>query len=209
MATSPGDLELILAEAQGLGFLGPGPLRDHIEHSMAFAELVPEPPRIAIDLGSGGGVPGLVLARRWPHSAWILIEAGARRAAFLRGAVEDLGAASRVEVCHERAEVAGRDPALRGKADLVVARSFGPPAVVAECGAPFLAVGGFLLVAEPPGGAPERWPVAELSRLGLLPDGASVEPRAIQRLRLVKPSPDRFPRRTGIPLKRPLFAPPA
>jgi 16S rRNA (guanine527-N7)-methyltransferase len=208
VTTSPDELAVILAEAQQRGFLGPASFRDHIEHSMAFVDLVAEPPRFAVDLGSGGGVPGLVLARHWHDSTWTLVEAGSRRVAFLRSAVEGLGLASRVQVCHERAEVAGHDPELRGKADLVVARSFGPPAVVAECGAPFLQVGGLLLVAEPPGGAPERWPAAELSELGLLPDGTVVEPRAVQRLRLVKPCPDRFPRRTGVPLKRPLFTPP-
>jgi len=207
-AESPTALERILTDAQRRGFLGPGPLRDHIQHSVAFAALVPQPPRTAVDLGSGGGVPGLVLARRWPDSAWILLEAGARRAAFLGRAVDELGLAGRVQVCHQRAEVAGHDPERRGRADLVVARSFGPPAVVAECGAPLLRVGGVLLVAEPPGGAPERWPADGLRRLGLVPDGAITAPRAIQRLRSVTPCPDSFPRRTGVPAKRPLFTGP-
>jgi 16S rRNA (guanine527-N7)-methyltransferase len=204
----PSALERVLAAAQRRGFLGPGPLRDHLEHSLAFVALAPEPPRIAVDLGSGGGIPGLVLAGCWPDSAWVLLEAGARRAAFLQRAVDELGLAGRVQVCHERAEAAGRDPERRGRADLVVARSFGPPAVVAECGAPLLRVGGALLVAEPPGGAPERWPADRLRRLGLVPDGAISEPRAIQRLRAVTPCPDSYPRRTGVPAKRPLFAGP-
>lgn len=104
-----------------------------------------------------------------------------------------------------RAEVAGRDPARRAGADLVVARAFGPPAVVAECAAPLLRPGGALVVAEPPGGAPERWSVEGLALLGLAEVDRTSEPVALVRLAQVAACPDRYPRRIGIPLKRPLF----
>ena len=199
------ELSRVLSEAKRRGFLGPGPVADHVAHSLAFARCLDREPGQAVDLGSGGGVPGLVLALSWPASRWTLVEAAGRRQAFLAEAIQALGLGGRVSARPERAETTGRDPGLRGAGDLVVARSFGPPAVVAECAAPLLHVGGLLLVAEPPGGSPERWPAAELAQLGLVPDGAIAEPRAIQRLRLVAPCPDRFPRRPGIPLKRPLF----
>jgi 16S rRNA (guanine527-N7)-methyltransferase len=176
-----------------------------LEHSLAFADLVSDPPDHAVDLGSGAGIPGLVLALLWPQSRWTLLDANERRTTFLAEALVSLRLSARVEVVVCRAEVAGRQPGRRGRADLVVARGFGPPAVVAECAAPLLRVGGTLIVAEPPGGAPDRWPASGLQLLGLVEDGRTREPVALQRLRQGVPCPDRYPRRVGIPLKRPLF----
>jgi len=85
-----------------------------------------------VDLGSGGGVPGLVLAAVWTGSTVYLIETMGRRAAFLSRSVGTLDL-NLVHVIPGRAEEAGRDPALRGTFDLVTARGFGPPAVTAEC----------------------------------------------------------------------------
>jgi 16S rRNA (guanine527-N7)-methyltransferase len=113
--------------------------------------------------------------------------------------------ADRVTVCRERAEVAGRRPQLRTGFDLVVARGFGPPAVTAECGAPFLVVGGALVVAEPPGGSPDRWPSDGLARAGLERDAVGGTVGSWGRLRQGQLCPDALPRRTGIPAKRPLF----
>jgi 16S rRNA (guanine527-N7)-methyltransferase len=146
-----------------------------------------------------------VLALHWPTSRWVLLDSSRRRTRFLAEAVEDLGLSTRVVVRCQRSEEAGRDPALRGRADLVTARSFGPPAVAAECAAPFLAVGGFLVISDPPGGQPSRWSTPGLAVLGLEPDQSIEAPVALQRLRQVAPCPDRFPRRPGIPEKRPLF----
>jgi 16S rRNA (guanine527-N7)-methyltransferase len=171
---------------------------------VAFASLVPEPPGRAVDLGSGGGIPGLVLAVHWPTAHWVLLDANERRIAFLRQAVAALGVGDRVDVVAGRAEVVARSPSYRATADLVVARSFAPPAVTAECAAPLLHVGGALVVAEPPGGAPDRWPAAGLALVGLMADGHVVDP-SLQRLRQSSPCPDRYPRRPGIPAKRPLF----
>jgi 16S rRNA (guanine527-N7)-methyltransferase len=134
-----------------------------------------------------------------------LIDASTRRAAFLRDAVDRLELSDRVDVLGQRAEDAGRDPQRRGEADLVVARSFGPPAVTAECAAPLLCTDGYLVVAEPPGGAPDRWPAVSLAALGLIPDANRTAPVALQRLRQIHPCSARYPRRAGIPAKRPLY----
>ncbi len=177
----------------------------HLEHSLAFATLVPEAPSRAVDLGSGAGVPGLVLALLWPGSSWALVDANVRRTGFLREAIAALHLEQRVEVIAERAEIVGRAPTWRSAADLVVARGFGPPAVTAECAAPLLRSGAALVVAEPPGGAPDRWPTDGLALVGLARDGDVVDPVALQRLLQVAPCPDRYPRRVGIPVKRPLW----
>src|SRR5581483_4448045 len=98
---------------------------------------------------SGGGLPGLPLALAQPSRAWVLLECVTTRARFLAQAVITLGLTERVAVVAERAEDAGRGP-LRGGFDAVIARSFGAPAVTAECAAPFLEAGGVLVVASPP-----------------------------------------------------------
>lgn len=211
----------LLEDARSLGFLGPGPVAQHVEHARGFAvaAVVPcgsaagpgpaaecSPPTSVVDLGAGGGLPGLVLAVLWPDSRFVLVEVAVRRAAFLRRAVDRCGWAERVEVVEERAEVVGRDPNRRERADVVVARSFGPPAVTAECAAPLLRAGGRLVVSEPPGVADaRRWPVDGLAVLGL---GASVSVRDGFGYRVTvqsSPCPARYPRRVGIPAKRPLF----
>ncbi len=195
----------LLTAARTQHFLGPGDIASHLEHSLAFACLVPIAPGRGVDLGSGAGVPGLVLALRWPESTWVLLDANARRTEFLRSAVAALKLEDRVEVVVRRAEEAGHDPRWRGSADLVVARGFGPPGVTAECAAPLLRVGGTVVVAEPPGGAPDRWPADGLRLLGLVADGRMVDPVALQRLRLDFETSERYPRRVGIPAKRSLF----
>ncbi|MCU1452134.1 MAG: rRNA small subunit methyltransferase [Acidimicrobiales bacterium] len=129
-----------------------------------------------------------------------------RRCRFLREAVDGLGLADRVAVVQERAELVGRDPEHRGRADVVVARSFGPPAVAAECAGPLLAVGGDLVMSEPPTtDDAQRWPPAALAELGF--GGAERVEAAyhVVRVPLLSPTGDRWPRRVGIPAKRPLF----
>lgn len=204
MATLSG----VLSEARDLGFLGPGPVEGHIEHAAGFLQAVGEPPpSCVVDLGSGGGVPGLALAVAWPGARLCLLESNERRALFLARASAQLGLDGRVVVAHARAEDAGRDPAWRAWADVVVARSFGPPAVTAECAAPLLQVGGRLVVSEPPEGDGERWPADGLAQLGLVPVSRFVQAFSrFQVLRQEEPCPESYPRRVGVPAKRPLFA---
>lgn len=204
-----------LEEARALGFLGPGPVAPQVEHARGFAlaalapcgSAVPSgPPSRVVDLGSGGGLPGLVLADVWPEATFLLVEASARRASFLRRSVVGCGWADRVEVLEERVEAVGRDPARRGWADLVVARAFGPPAAAAECAAPLLRVGGRLVVSEPPGDdSGSRWPEPHLADLGLGTSRAVREGFGYRVSVQIRPCPDRFPRRVGVPVKRPLF----
>jgi len=129
----------------------------------------------------------------------------ARRTAFLDDAVARLGLADRVTVRTARAEDAGRDATLRGQADVVVARGFGPPPVTAECAAPFLRVGGALVVSEPPASEGQRWAEGGLDVLGLRLEATLVGPPAFVRLRQVAVCPTLYPRRSGVPRKRPLW----
>lgn len=199
-------LARVLERSRTVGFLGDGPVRHHIAHALGFVQaLGTEVPARFLDLGSGGGVPGLVLAMAWPDAMGTLVDAQDKRCVVLRDAVESLGLGDRVTVRRGRAEELGRDPAFRSGFDAVTARSFGPPAVAAECGSPFLAVGGRLAVSEPPDGA-ERWPTEGVAGLGLVLEPTEQTPGArVSVLRQVTATPDRYPRRTGLPAKRPLF----
>lgn len=181
----------VLHEAKALGFLGPGPIEDHLAHAAGFVVAAPAPPARFLDLGSGGGVPGLVLALEWPDAEAVLLDSSSKRTSFLRRAATVLGLSERAHVLPARAEVAGRDPQWRARFDLVVARSFGPPALTAEYGAAFLEPGGALLVSDPPHGA-ARWDVQLLEPLGL--SVAPVE-GPIRRLVLAGTYPPEFPRR--------------
>lgn len=163
-------VERALAEARALGFLGPGPLDAHEASAQGFLEVLG---RVApgadhlLDLGSGGGVPGLLLAAALPATAWTLVDVHRRRTSFLARAVAVAPWRGRVAVVRAPAEELAHDPAHRGVYDVVVSRSFGPPPATAECAVGLLRLGGHLLVAEPPTPAASRWPADRVAALGL------------------------------------------
>jgi 16S rRNA (guanine527-N7)-methyltransferase len=190
--------------------LGPGPIEPHIEHAHAFSRVLGgrlELGATVADLGSGAGVPGLVLAMDLPSVSITLIEAGLRRVQHLQSSIIRCGLTQRVEVVHQRAEAFGALAASRASFHAVVARSFGKPAVTAECAAPLLQVGGWLVVSEPPDGsnAAIRWPEGPLEALGLRLVVEVEGPARLAVLQQVELCPDRFPRRVGVAAKRPLF----
>lgn len=201
-------LRAVLTRSRAAGLLGPGAVTDHIDHAAAFVAAV-EPPSSFLDLGSGGGVPGLVVALAWPGATGVLLDAQERRVRFLREAVLELGIDDRVVATHGRAEDLARDPAHRGRVEVVTARSFGPPALAAECGAGFLVPGGCLVVAEPPTGG-DRWPASGLAALGLADEGPVVSPAGassgtVRRLRSLGEPLAAVPRRAAAMRRRPAF----
>jgi 16S rRNA (guanine527-N7)-methyltransferase len=198
----------ILTESKALGFLGPGDPASHIAHAVGFADTAlraaPAPRNVA-DLGTGGGVPGLILAEYWSTAEVVCIETAVRRARALESWIHALGFGERVRVYEGRAEDAGRDSELREHFDLVTARSFARPAVTAEIAAGLVRPGGTVVVSEPPA-AEDRWPTGPLRDLGL---GAAVVTEAggahYATLSKVAAVPAQTPRRPGIPAKRPLW----
>ena len=204
-----------LAAAEGpahsAGFLrfgGPGDPRVASGPALTAGEPVDlDSDTIAVDLGTGGGVPGLVLATL-TLNRWILVDRGDRRCTFLRWAVRELGIADRVEVhAMDAASVARGE--LRGRAGLVTARSFAAPGPTAECAAPLLAPDGVLVVSEPPGddsGAWNRWVPEALDKLGIADIGGWRHGGAGYRaMRSTGTCPERFPRRFKRQLADPLF----
>lgn len=162
-----------------------------------------------IDLGSGGGVPGLVLAIARPDVRWMLVDSVRKKADALRAFVGNLGLEN-VDVSHERAEALGRG-GMREAADVVTARACAALPVLAEYALPLLHVGGRLLAWKGPIGAEELAAGAIASRMTGGGDPA-VEPTRIAALGehrfvvvpKVRTTPARYPRRPGEPAKRPL-----
>jgi 16S rRNA (guanine527-N7)-methyltransferase len=192
------ELRAALEEPARLGILGDD-IGAAIEHARQFSPALRPAQRI-VDLGSGSGMPGLVLAVDDADLEVVLLDASERRTDVLRRTVGRLRLADRVEVVCRRAEAFGHDPARRAGFDAVVARAFGPPAMVAECGAPLLRPGGQLVVSEPPDRSSRRWPEEGVAELGLRQDAGAL--RHLASFTLVEACPARFPRRR---LRPPLF----
>jgi 16S rRNA (guanine527-N7)-methyltransferase len=180
-----------LAEARALGFLGPGPLDAHLASADVFAAALGPLSGRALDLGSGGGVPGLLLAARYDGVRWTLLDKHRRRTSFLARVVATLGWVGRVDVVRADAEVASHDPQHRGQFEAVVSRSFGRPAVTAEVARGFLGDGGRLVVSEPPRLDPARWPAAGVAALAFESVAWSAD---VAVFRALGPPPDGVPR---------------
>lgn len=181
-------------------------MEDHLEHARAYLPALPRVGRggVVVDLGTGGGVPGLPLAFWRTDLTWVLVDAMVKRVAFVRSAVAELGL--KAEVIETRAEAMATDARWARNVDEVVARSLAAPGVAAEYAAPLLRVGGKAVIAEPPGGDADRWPVAGLAQLGMRRGPVLFAPTAtLQVLEQISECPPTFPRRVGIAAKRPLF----
>ena len=157
-----------------------------------------------VDVGSGNGLPGVVLAIA-SGARVTLVEAIKKRAAFLARVLPALGVAG--AVIADRAEEAGRDPQHREQYLTATARAVASAPAVAELTVPFLAIGGRALL--PRGGldARERHAVADAA---LVLGAELVEERAVggdRRVLVLEkrvPTSPRFPRKNGVPAKRPL-----
>jgi 16S rRNA (guanine527-N7)-methyltransferase len=171
-------------------------------------ELLPAGCRV-LDIGSGAGLPGLPVEIARPDLHITLLEATGKKCTFLRETIEELGL-EKADVVEGRAEELAHGPPLREAFDVVIARAVAPMPVLVEYALPFLRVGGHL--AAPKGTGAER-EVEEAARaleeLGGVVREVVVLPveDMVSTLVLVektRPTPERFPRRTGIPSKRPL-----
>ena len=183
--------------------VGPGPVARHLDHARRLVDLIDPTAGVGLDLGTGAGLPGLALAGWRPEMTWTLLDASARRIRLVDAVIEELGWSGRVTAVHARAEELARQPGWRASVDVVVARSFGPSAVTAECAAPFVRIGGSVLVTEPPERT-DRWSAEGLRVLGL-EAGASIADPPVQELRSVAAPEGRFPRQPGVARRRPLW----
>lgn len=156
------------------------------------------------DVGSGGGLPGIPLALA-TGARVALIEPIAKKAAFLERALGELGIAG--EVLAERAEVAGRDERWRERFASATARAVATAPTVAELTVPFLRLGGHALLQRAATDAAERQALEDAAPMlgaALVEERPLGGERRIFVLEKRQPTAHRFPRRNGVPEKRPL-----
>ena len=167
--------------------------------------------RRVLDVGSGAGLPGLPLKIAYPQLDVTLLEATAKKTAFLEHVVMKLGLPG-VRVHRGRAEELAHDPAHRQAYDLVASRAVAKLSVLAELCLPFCLLGGLVVA--------QKGPVVEneiadarsavqsmggrLKEVIEVPGHSSGKHGNLVVLEKVSPTPDRFPRRPGVPAKRPL-----
>lgn len=142
--------ELLATEGVLRGLIGPREApriwERHLLNCAVLAELIPAG-QVVLDVGSGAGLPGVVLAIARPDLSVGLIEPLARRADFLHEVVERLGLAESVVACRARAEeLAAAGPVIGDRpADVVTARAVAPLDRLAGWCLPLAAIGGRLL----------------------------------------------------------------
>lgn len=162
---------------------------------------------VLLDLGSGAGVPGIPIAVMRSSVQVVLLEALRRKAAFLELAIREVGLPN-VTVLNARAEDIGRDPEHRQHYDAVTARALAPLRVLVEYALPLLRVGGVAVFPKGAGAADEVDAAAKALRvLGAQAEAhGSLSRRAspVVVVRKIAPTPPEYPRRPGVPSRRPL-----
>ena len=172
----------------------------------------PHQSRVAIDVGTGGGFPGLAVAIAMPGSRMTLLDSVGRKTAAVQAMVDDLGLSDRVSVRTDRIESGGHDSTLRGGFDLAMARAVAAAPVVAEYLVPLLKPDGNALLYRGQWGDTDQ---RQLNR-ALVPLNAQLSSsqhcqlpaergvRHLIRLQPISPCPRQFPRAVGVPSRQPL-----
>jgi 16S rRNA (guanine527-N7)-methyltransferase len=171
--------------------------------------------RRLLDLGTGGGIPGMILAIACPDLRVTLLDATGKKVAFLDDAIRELGL-DNVSTHHGRAEEIGHEPRWRNQFDIVTARAVASLPALLELGLPLVRTGGHLVL---PKGSEidaelqqaERAAAllrADIVSADLLPDaGSTIETRLVI-ARKIATTPRTYPRRSGLPVRSPLGSAP-
>jgi 16S rRNA (guanine527-N7)-methyltransferase len=176
----------------------------------AVPHLPPQALRL-VDVGTGAGFPGLPLLLVRPQDQALLLEATARKADWVAQTAAQLHLRG-ATVLPSRAEDAAHDPAHRARYDLSLARAVAPLATLAELCLPFLRPGGRFIAYKSAAGATTEVPQAAraIALLGGAPpvvrpvDLPELPNRVLVLVDQERPAPARYPRRPGMPAKRPL-----
>jgi 16S rRNA (guanine527-N7)-methyltransferase len=182
----------------------------HVPEAVALADLLGAQAGARwMDLGTGGGLPGLALAVVRPDVRWTLLDATAKKVRAVADFAGQLGL-DNVTVACARAEEAGRDPAHRGRYDGVVARAVAPLQVLTELARGFVDDGGLLAAVKGPAWDTELadaahamrvldWQLVDTQRVT-----SAVRPTWLVRMRTTGEPPKGYPRTTGLPRSAPL-----
>ncbi len=165
----------------------------------------------AVDVGSGGGAPAIPLAIAWPSLRYALIESIAKKARFLNEVAQSLNLP--LTIFNARAEEIGRSAAHREHYDLVTARAVAALPALAELTLPLIRVGGLAVYPKGPRVDDEveaaRYAIHLLGGQLLGVEEVTVpglkETRLAVLVRKIAPTPPSYPRRPGLPAKRPLL----
>jgi 16S rRNA (guanine527-N7)-methyltransferase len=210
-------LELLTDWSQRANLVGDGDpavvVRRHMLESIAFGAALREreilrPDARVLDLGAGAGFPGLVLKIVWPVLTLTMIDATAKKTAFLSAVVDALELHDTTAITG-RAETLAHDDTLRGTFDLVAARAVAPLAVLLELALPFARVGGRMAS---PKGSRASAEIAAAARalevfggkLFSVPLHVSGPPQTLVVVAKQRETPPEYPRRTGLPARAPL-----
>ena len=187
----------------------------HFLDSLTCLMVMRQPCERMIDVGTGAGFPGVPLKIIYPGIQLTLVESVGKKADFCRNLVKTLHLEG-VQVIQERVEVIGHLPDHRQQYDWAVARAVAVMPVLAEYLLPLARVGGAMLAMKGES-APAETQQAEyairllgghLRKLTAITLPSVVEERYLVVVDKVAATPDAYPRRVGIPAKRPLHAAP-
>lgn len=147
----------MLDRARSVGDLGPESNDTVISQSLKFVDAIPPGTAEIADLGSGAGVPGLVLALALPQLQVRLVERSQKRCDGLVLAIGKLGLSARVKVYCGEAQKVARSAEWTGGVSVVVCRSFSPIEGIFSAAVPLMIPDAILLVSEPPDSDGSRW----------------------------------------------------
>ena len=164
-----------------------------------------------IDVGTGAGFPGLVMKIAAPSLKLTLLDSLEKRLNFLRAVCNELGITD-VSFVHSRAEDAGKDPSFREKYDIAAARAVANMSTLSEYLLPFVKVGGRCLALKGPLADEELEAAEKAVKIlgGRVENTVSAEipytelKHRIAVIKKVKPCPNAYPRKAGLPGKQPL-----
>ncbi|MBL6966719.1 MAG: 16S rRNA (guanine(527)-N(7))-methyltransferase RsmG [Anaerolineales bacterium] len=186
-------------------------VKHFLDSLSAFSALRNTPVGRVVDVGTGAGFPGLPLKILCPHIQLTLMESVEKKVRFCEHIVERLGLEG-VEIVRERAEIVGQDARFREQFDWAVARAVALMPILMEYLLPLVRVGGYVLAMKGESGPAEAHSVdnaldllgGRLQRLIPVTLPGVVEQRYLIVVDKVAATPEKYPRRVGIPVKRPL-----
>ena len=206
-------LEEAWGPARRAGVLGSAPIEALVEHTAGFARAVCSSfsaefgafsGRI-VDVGTGAGVPGVILSLLLPRCELVLVDSSDRRLDHVRRAVRAVGTGDRVSVVHARGDELAHDPAWRGSFDGAVARLLADPADALEQLVPLVRPGGIVALSALDEHR-ERWETLPVPLLPTGPvawrDAASGHFAVVD---VVASSPATVPRREKVRRRSPAF----